>query len=51
MENRYKLILPPLVLLIILGVVLGNLLYFIEPNRGHKRAMFHQLRLCLVKWA
>ena len=44
MEYLWKiginLFLPPLVLLIILGVVLGNLLYFIEPNRGHKRAMF-----------
>ena len=44
MEYLWKiginLFLPPLVLLVIFGFVLGNLLYFIEPNRGHKRAIF-----------
>ena len=35
-----QLFLPPLILLIVLGIVLGNVLYFIEPKRGHKRAMF-----------
>ena len=38
-----NLFLPPLVLLIILGIVLGNILYFIEPKRGHKRAMFSSI--------
>ena len=35
-----NLFLPPLILLVIFGFVLGNLLYYIEPNRGHKRAIF-----------
>lgn len=36
----FKLFLPPLLLLILFGIIFGNLLYYIEPHRGYKRAMF-----------
>ena len=36
----YKLFLPPLAMLILFGIVLGNIMYFVEPKRGYKRAMF-----------
>ena len=39
----YKLFLPPLALLIILGIILGNLMYFVEPKRGYKRAIFSSI--------
>ena len=35
-----ELFLPPLGLLVALGVTLGTILYFIEPNRGYKEAAF-----------
>ena len=39
----FNLFLPPLLLLILFGIVFGNILYFIEPHRGHKRAMFSSI--------
>lgn len=36
----FKLFLPPLVLLAVVGFVLGCILYFIEPKRGFKEATF-----------
>lgn len=39
----YKLFLPPLALLIVFGIVLGNIMYFVEPKRGYKRAIFSSI--------
>ena len=36
----YKLFLPPLALLILIGIILGNFMYFVEPKRGYRRALF-----------
>ena len=36
----FNLFLPPLLLLIVFGIILGNVMYYVEPKRGYKRAMF-----------
>ena len=39
----YKLFLPPLALLIVFGIVLGNIMYVAEPKRGYTRSIFSSI--------